>query len=150
IDRLDEISTEVGKQLRIVDYKTGSIKLEAKTFDELFDGDYKSEHAFQLFTYGWLLGKKRDVPFPTEDVRLEIYDVPGIEKGKVNLPEIGKKDEEGNISEKLEKVNSYKEYSQEFDEGMTAMLNEIFSPEPFKACDEERCGLCSFRTLCRR
>ncbi|MDE6794041.1 MAG: PD-(D/E)XK nuclease family protein, partial [Muribaculaceae bacterium] len=80
----------------------------------------------------------------------EIYDVPGIEKGKVNLPEIGKKDEEGNISGKLEQVATYKEYSQEFDKGMMQMLEEIFSPEPFRACDEERCGFCSFRALCRR
>lgn len=150
IDRLDEIATEEGKQLRIVDYKTGGIKLEAKTFDELFDGDYKSEQAFQLFTYAWLLGKKRDVPFPTEDVRLEIYDVPAIENGNVKLPKIGKKDEEGNISGKPEEVATYKEYARDFDEGMMTMLEEIFSSEPFKACDEERCGFCSFRTLCRR
>lgn len=150
IDRLDEIPTEEGKQLRIVDYKTGSIKLIAETFDEIFDGDYHSEQVFQLFTYAWLLGKKRDVTFSTEDVRLEIYDVPGMEKGEVNLPMIGKKDEDGNLTGKPEKVTTYKEYSQEFDEGMMQMLEDIFSPKPFKACDEERCTLCSFRTLCRR
>ncbi len=150
IDRLDEITTEAGRQLRIVDYKTGSIKLTAETFDEIFDGDYRSEQVFQLFTYAWLLGKKRDVTFPTEDVRLEIYDVPGIEKGEINLPMIGKRDEEGNLTGKPEKVSSYREYSQEFDDGMIHMLEEIFSAEPFKACPEERCALCSFKTLCRR
>ncbi len=150
IDRLDEITTDEGKQLRIVDYKTGSIKLTAETFDEIFDGDYRSEQVFQLFTYAWLLGKKRGVPFPTEDVRLEIYDVPGIEKGEINLPMIGKRDEDGEIAGKPEKVSSYKEYSREFDEGMMGMLEEIFSEEPFRACPEERCALCSFRTLCRR
>lgn len=150
IDRLDEITTDKGKQLRIVDYKTGSIKLTAETFDEIFDGDYRSEQVFQLFTYAWLLGKKRGVPFPTEDVRLEIYDVPGIEKGEINLPMIGKRDEDGEIAGKPEKVSSYKEYSREFDEGMMGMLEEIFSEEPFRACPEERCALCSFRTLCRR
>ena len=150
IDRLDRIRTTSGEQLRIVDYKTGSIKLIAETFDELFDGDYRCEQVFQLFTYAWLLGQLKNIPFPTGDVRMEIYDVPGIEKGEVNLPMIGKSDEEGNITGKPEKVMSYSEYSDLFEEGMSRMLEEIFSDEPFKACSEDRCGLCSFRALCRR
>ncbi len=150
IDRLDRIKTPNGDQLRIVDYKTGSIKLTAETFDELFNGDYRSEQVFQLFIYAWLLGQLPNLPFPTDDVRMEIYDVPGIAKGEVNLPMIGRSDEDGNITGKPEKVVSYSEYADVFDEGMRKMLKEIFSDEPFKACSEERCGLCSFRALCRR
>lgn len=150
IDRLDRIKTPIGEQLRIVDYKTGSIKLEAATFDEVFDGDFKSEQVFQLFTYAWLLGQLRDIPFSTKDVRMEIYDVNGIEKGEINLPKIGKSDADGNITGKPEKIMSYAEYSDLFDEGMRNMVEEIFSDIPFKACSEDRCSLCSFRTLCRR
>ncbi len=150
IDRLDEIQTEAGPLKRIVDYKTGSIKLTAESFEDLFDGDYRSEQVFQLFTYGWLLGKWENKPFDAEKVRLEIYDVPGIEKGEVNLPKIGKTDEEGMLSGRPEPVEVYGEYSEAFDEGMTAMLEEIFSEAPFQACDEDRCGLCSFKVLCRR
>ncbi|MDE6078345.1 MAG: hypothetical protein K2G29_11505, partial [Muribaculaceae bacterium] len=83
-------------------------------------------------------------------VRMEIYDVNGIEKGEINLPKIGKSDADGNITGKPEKIMSYAEYSDLFDEGMRNMVEEIFSDMPFKACSEDRCSLCSFRTLCRR
>lgn len=148
IDRLDEIPTETGSQMRIVDYKTGSLKLTAEAFEDVFNGDYKSEQVFQLFTYAWLLRKyKRD--FPTEDIKLEIYNVPGLENGEINLPVIGSKEEEGDQI-KYKEVESYKNYSQEFNEGMEKMLEDIFNSPEFKACEEERCGLCSFRTLCKR
>lgn len=150
IDRLDEINAAPGRQPRIVDYKTGSIKLTADSFEDLFDGEYKSEQVFQLFVYGWLLKKYGKAPFPSESVRLEIYDVPGIEKGEMNLPKVGKKDEDGVLTGKPEPVKSYGEYSEEFNEGMVGMLEEIFSDAPFKACEEARCGLCAFRPLCRR
>lgn len=150
IDRLDEIKTENGSIHRIVDYKTGSIKLTADAFEDIFDGDYRSEHIFQLFTYGWLFDKLANKPFPADAIRLEIYNVPGIENEELNLPKIGKADENGMMSGKPEAVETYGEYAKDFDAGMMKMLNEIFSDKPFSACDEERCGNCSFRVMCRR
>ncbi len=152
IDRLDEIPTEKGYQLRIVDYKTGSLKLSAESFDDIFTGDYRSEQAFQLFTYAWLLGKHYP-QFSSDDIRLEIYDVPGLEKGELNLPLIGYQ-EEADTEEvkpvKYEKINSYADVSERFDDGMEKMIDDLFTSPVFKACDEERCGFCVFKTLCRR
>ena len=140
IDRLDEIMVDGRPQLRIVDYKTGHIKLKAESMEEVLCGDYMSEQVFQLFTYAWLLGKMVDPPAGYADVRMEIYDVPKIFKGEVNLPEINKL-----------KVKSFKEYEREFSEGIEGMLDSVFEAPEFSACeDEQRCAMCSLKMLCRR
>jgi len=139
IDRLDEIEVGGKRQLRIVDYKTGRIKLEAADFYDIFNGDYSAEQVFQLFTYAWLL-QKRGAKIPVGDVRLEIYDVNKIHTGKVLLPKIEGVD-----------VKSYGDYAEIFNEGMERMLEGVFSDPKFKAVeDEEACVLCRLKTLCRR
>lgn len=141
IDRLDEIMVGGEPRLRIVDYKTGSLKLNASEFNEVLDGDYRQEQIFQLFTYAWLLKKlgiSRD-----DDVMTEIYDVPKISKGDVNLPRIG--------PDKKDVVNSYAEYASRFEEGIDAMLEGIFTKECFEpAADYGKCRMCAFRQLCGR
>ena len=76
IDRLDEVKIDGEWRLRIVDYKTGKIKLSADTLEEVMAGDYRSEQIFQLFTYARLL-TKRGGDRGEIHVRTEIYDVPG-------------------------------------------------------------------------
>lgn len=138
IDRLDEIDVDGEKCLRIVDYKTGRIKLEAEDIGEVLDGDYKSEQVFQLFTYAWLLGKSSHGV--TDKVRMEIYDVPKIFLNEENLPMIGG-----------EPVKSFDEYSGEFAEGIDNMLESIFESDSFlPAKDEGMCSKCSLAMLCRR
>jgi len=139
IDRLDEIMEDGVRQLRIVDYKTGRIKLKAGDLSEVICGNYTSEQIFQLFTYAWLLGK-RGMSEPTEDVRLEIYDVTKIHTGEIRLPQIAGED-----------VFSYKEYASGFAEGMDEMLEGIFENPRFEAVEDvEDCRMCRLRTLCRR
>ena len=138
IDRLDEIMVDGEWRMRIVDYKTGSIKLEAADMAEVLEGDYKSEQIFQLFTYAWLLGKtgvERG-----RNVITEIYDVSRISRSVVNLPVIGK-----------QPVKGFGEVAEEFSEGIEGMLESVFTSPSFKAAeDERRCEYCSLRTLCRR
>ena len=141
IDRLDEVvGTDGVARRRIVDYKTGSLKVEATDFGALFDGDYKGEQLFQLFTYAWLLGKSSGAD-GNDDVLVEIYHVPQMGAGyKPQSPTIGE-----------EKVESFAEYAARFADGMDAMLEGIFSKDKFYVSDDEsRCEMCELKTLCRR
>lgn len=138
IDRLDEITVDGKACLRIVDYKTGRIKLDADSMEEVLRGDYRSEQVFQLFTYAWLLGKILRKGY--EDVRMEIYDVPRIFKNEENLPKIGG-----------ETIYSYKECADEFSQGIENMIEGVFVDDRFEAAqDEQTCGMCRLRQLCRR
>lgn len=139
IDRLDEIDTQGGRQLRIVDYKTGRIKLKAADMEEVLKGNYAGEQIFQLFTYAWLLGKRGGVE-GARDVRLEIYDVNKIHTGEVRLPVIGDNE-----------VKDFGAYADDFSAGMESLLDGIFDTPRFEAADDESdCGMCRLRTLCRR
>lgn len=140
IDRLDEVMVNGEWRMRIVDYKTGSIKLEAADMEEVMTGGYKSEQIFQLFTYAWLLNTFRPDDHRMRNVITEIYDVPHIFRNEVCLPKISK-----------EVVTGFGEYSSEFGKGMEVMLQSVFSAPDFEATkDESRCTLCAFKTLCRR
>lgn len=139
IDRLDEIDTADGPRARIVDYKTGVMKLEAMDFDEVMCGDYGSEQIFQLFTYAWLL-ERRGAAIATDALRLEIYNVNRMHTGEEFIPQIAK-----------ERVESYGEYSALFGERMAEMIEGIFENERFEApADDKACKRCMLSTLCRR
>ena len=136
IDRLDRIQEDGARRLRIVDYKTGMRKREARDIEEVLEGNYKSEQVFQLFTYAWLLDKE-DIE-GKEDVRTEIYFVPDFVDGKDGRPVIGRKI-----------VKSYDEYSEEFSEGLEAMIDSIFDDDYFKETKNPTgCLYCEFRRLC--
>lgn len=139
IDRLDEVSSEDGiARRRIVDYKTGALKQSAEDWHTIFDGDYKSEQLFQLFTYAWLLGKSSGSD-GNDDVKVEIYHLPGMMKNyKRELPMIGE-----------ETVSSFLLYAQRFDEDMKRMLDGIFDKKRFDSTsDETRCEHCELKALC--
>ncbi|MDE5886011.1 MAG: PD-(D/E)XK nuclease family protein, partial [Muribaculaceae bacterium] len=138
IDRLDEIMIDGTPHLRIVDYKTGSIKLKAADMEEVMTGDYKSEQIFQLFTYAWLLNKQGIRG--ARNVMMEIYNVPKIFLPEVNYPEIDK-----------QPVADYSQYSAEFSERIEQMLESVFDSPAFKATeDARRCEMCGLREICRR
>lgn len=139
IDRLDEATVDGHPELRIVDYKTGTIKLEAESVGEMFKGGYKSEQIFQLFTYAWLL-EKRNGDNAAGNIVTEIYDVPHIMKSERSLPEIDGKN-----------VEHFGEYSAEFSEAMENMIEDIFtSPNFHSPSGDEACRNCSFRDLCKK
>lgn len=136
IDRLDEIDTENGRKLRIIDYKTGSKKLEAENFEDIFRGGYESSQIFQLFTYAWLLSKMGIKGW--EDVVTEIYSVPIFEKGERGLPVIEKT-----------QVESYRPYIETFDQGMNEIIEKLFSGSEFQGpLNKGECEMCGFKDFC--
>lgn len=138
IDRLDEVETENGPVLRIVDYKTGAIKLEAEDMEALFKPGYKQEQAFQLFVYNWLLSKRGGVELKGTE-RLEIYNANAQADKVSNLPRIGE-----------ETAGAAGVFAREFDAGIDTMIEGIFKGEKFEAAEKSACTLCGFRDLCRR
>lgn len=139
IDRLDEIIIDGKPQVRIVDYKTGHLAQDSPDEESLFTGDHTSKQLFQLFTYAWLLGKSSG-GHSNDDIRVEIYHVPGMAKDRGCLPKIGE-----------ETVTSYGEYSTAFATGIEEMIDSVFEKPKFDATDDdERCLFCELRTLCRR
>ncbi|MCM1290360.1 MAG: PD-(D/E)XK nuclease family protein [Prevotella sp.] len=55
IDRIDRISENGRKIIRIVDYKTGAAHLKAENFDNIFQAEYKSKNILQPLLYAHLL-----------------------------------------------------------------------------------------------
>lgn len=136
IDRLDRIKTENGPRLRIVDYKTGGRKREAKTFEEVFSGDYQAEQVFQLFTYAWLFGYLTENE--DKNVITEIYFVPDFIQGRKGYPVVDGKE-----------VEDFDEYRENFSEGMDKMLENVFISAQFKETkNASQCIICPFNRIC--
>lgn len=136
IDRLDEIEVDGKSQIRIVDYKTGRLKLESKNLEEVFAGGYNNEQIFQLFTYAWLLGK---IGFNGwENVITEIYFIPALSKDERQRPRF----------DKIE-VESFREYAHEFNERMESMIEDIFTKKYFECSNKSAvCTYCTFKNIC--
>lgn len=139
IDRLDEVVIDGKRVLRIVDYKTGTIKLEAADMDDLFMGDYKGEQIFQLCIYGWLL-RKRGYDKGFDTIRLEIYDANDIDSSKPNIPVIAG-----------ERYGNYLEIEDEFNDRLCNMLMSLIEKTRFDAPPtDDTCRMCPLKILCRR
>ncbi|MCH5240430.1 MAG: PD-(D/E)XK nuclease family protein [Muribaculaceae bacterium] len=138
IDRLDRINIEGKKFLRIVDYKTGTRKRNAKSLEEMFKGGFGSEQIFQLFVYAWLLGKMGIDGW--EDVITEIYYVPDMKKGERGLPKIND-----------EVVECFRPYIAEFSDRLENLIEDIFVSDTFKqTLDKGLCSMCVFKSYCRK
>ena len=136
IDRLDEIEVDGKKRLRIVDYKTGKRKREAKSLEGMFKGGSESSQIFQLFIYGWLLSKKNMKGW--EDLITEIYFVPDLIKGEGGLPKLNG-----------EKISSFHEYYEEFNTLLENMIESIYSNPQFQPPkNKEHCRFCNFKNFC--
>ncbi|MDE5840355.1 MAG: PD-(D/E)XK nuclease family protein, partial [Muribaculaceae bacterium] len=55
IDRLDKVKVvenkEIKERMRVVDYKTGSVHVEAESMDSVFSGELKGKNLLQLWLY---------------------------------------------------------------------------------------------------
>lgn len=140
-DRLDLLPNG---QVRVVDYKTGSVQLEFNGLEELFLGKYRSSKAnlFQTLLYALMVWYSEG-----RNARPALYYVRAMNNPDFSpwLRDKKQRDEEV----------SYALYGEKFEELLREKLKELFDWEiPFRPCSEQEsdtiCNYCDFRTLCRR
>jgi ATP-dependent helicase/DNAse subunit B len=139
IDRLDQL----GEGIRVIDYKSGGDEVKFPDVPSLFDREHKDRNgaAMQTLLYAYLYFKSTGVP---EGKSL----VPGLYNGKGLFTT--------DFSEKLrmgkEELTNALPLMNEFEEGMQAVLSEIFeSPQPFEQTDKlEVCQYCPYKSICNR
>lgn len=135
IDRVDQR----GDTIRLIDYKTGSDNLEAKSVEQLFGHSDKNVKAFlQLMLYCVVYSIAHHYDGPIQPI---IYSFRNIAK-------------EGIVPLKLDKVplEDYRPYAPEFEQLLKEKIEEIFNPDiPFvQAEDESACKYCNFWRICGR
>lgn len=143
IDRVDA----VGNGLRIVDYKTGSGKLDFATIPQLFDKEAKDrpKAVMQVFLYAWMY--KRQSGYDGRSIQPCIYYLRSLFDEKFS-PTV-----EHHIARgKQERVEDFGSYESEFEEGLCACLGEIFDAavEFTQTENDKICSYCPFRSLCGR
>ncbi|ADQ78682.1 hypothetical protein Palpr_0523 [Paludibacter propionicigenes WB4] len=138
IDRIDE---KEGR-LRILDYKTGSGKLDFRNLDEVFehDKDNRPKFVLQTFLYCILYQDENKVSnltpgiFYIRDLFKEDFDTVLINK------------------ESKEKVTDFEQYNEAFRKHLTTCLDEMFNPEvPFTQTSNLKvCQYCPYVGVCNR
>lgn len=140
IDRLD---IKDGK-VRVIDYKTGSSKLQFTKLDSLFEEipSKRNSAAFQTFLYSSVISHA----FPEHSILPALFYVRDIYKEdfKYQLC-IGARGDKRD-------VNNFKELQAEFDEQVKAVLADLFSSESsfVQTEDTDYCRYCSFKGICLR
>lgn len=134
VDRIDII----GKTIRIIDYKTGSVSqkdLSIKDTDDLLT-DSKLSKAFQILMYLYLYLKTN--PDKNFDIECGIISLLKIKSGFMKL-----------IPPK--KVSS-EDFYDIFDNVLKEILEEIFDKKtPFRQTEnQENCKYCIYKNICKR
>lgn len=134
IDRIDKSENTI----RVIDYKTGSGKLNFAEIKEIFDGTKtkRPSHILQVFIYA-LAYKNGNLPispaiYYLRSIFNDSFD-PRIVHGKTAIDNI--------------------EYlMEEFIKNLNELINEIFDPSvPFNQTENnEACKWCEFKEVCRR
>ncbi|MBN2347762.1 MAG: PD-(D/E)XK nuclease family protein [Bacteroidales bacterium] len=139
IDRIDRVNGKI----RIIDYKTGQVKNSFKGIESLFiNSDPDRNHAvFQTFLYSFILSKSVSDPIcPGLYFIREFYD----ENNEYHIFET-----DGRTKTSVEDFKTYKE---NFQHGLTTVLQEIFNPDNlFQQTEEQEiCKNCTYKIICHR
>lgn len=141
IDRVDSLD----RVLRIVDYKTGSGKLEFESVDGLFDKEAKDrpKAVMQVFLYAWMFQQLSE--YTGMPIQPAIYYLRTLFQRSFD-PVVEQKKGRG----KVDKVNSFQEFVADFEDKLRQCLDEIFNLDiPFTQTETGKaCAYCSFRGLC--
>ena len=141
IDRVDSLD----RVLRIVDYKTGSGKLEFESVEGLFDKEAKDrpKAVMQVFLYAWMYQQLPE--YTGMPIQPAIYYLRTLFQRSFN-PVVEQKKGRG----KADKVNSFQEFASDFEGKLRQCLDEIFNLDiPFTQTETGKaCAYCSFRGLC--
>ena len=142
--RADRIDMRSNGRLRVVDYKSGSVKNEFKGIDSLFSGENRDrfKNIFQTMLYSMVL-------YNTEhkDVEPTLYFARFMHNADYS-PRIF--DKERDSQEVV-----YGDYAEDFELLLREKLKELFDMErPFCRCDESEvdsvCQYCDFKLICKR
>ena len=141
IDRVDSLD----RVLRIVDYKTGSGKLEFESAEGLFDKEARDrpKAVMQVFLYAWMYQQLPE--YTGMPIQPAIYYLRTLFQRSFN-PVVEQKKGRG----KADKVNSFQEFASDFEDKLRQCLDEIFNLDiPFTQTETGKaCAYCSFRGLC--
>jgi len=138
IDRMD-IKDQV---VRLLDYKTGKDTKKIPSIASLFDRNDKKRNkaAMQTFLYAFFY------QYQNPENQLPIK--PGI----INIKEIYSEDFSPYLQLNNNEVNDYREFAEEFEQGLRGLLEEIVNPlVPFDQTeDKKKCTYCAYKELCGR
>ena len=141
IDRVDSLD----RVLRIVDYKTGSGKLEFESVEGLFDKEAKDrpKAVMQVFLYAWMYQQLPE--YTGMPIQPAIYYLRTLFQRSFD-PVVEQKKGRG----KADKVNSFQDFASDFEDKFRQCLDEIFDLDiPFTQTETGKaCAYCSFRGLC--
>ncbi|UCS93176.1 PD-(D/E)XK nuclease family protein [Echinicola marina] len=143
IDRVDKQDGVV----RLIDYKSGKDQKDFPSVTSLFDRDdpKRNKAAMQTLIYGMLYQEK----FPENSLPLKpaIYNLKEIFSNDFN-PYLQLKEGRG----KVEEIDDYRNYQEEFEQGLKGLLQEIFDDEvPFGQTEDwEKCKYCPYNKICGR
>lgn len=141
IDRVDSLD----RVLRIVDYKTGSGKLDFESVEGLFDKEAKDrpKAVMQVFLYAWMYQQLPE--YTGMPIQPAIYYLRTLFQRSFN-PVVEQKKGRG----KADKVNSFQDFVADFEGKLRQCLDEIFNLDiPFTQTETGKaCAYCSFRGLC--
>ncbi len=134
IDRVDKIIPN--GNIRIIDYKTGSVKhseLIVNNTDDLITNPNFAK-AFQVTFYAWLFNKQNE-NIPTES---GIISTRNISKGFIPL-----------VIKEFSNINNYFEI---FEESLLDISTEIVNQNiPFvQTQDKQRCTYCDYKSICNK
>ena len=141
IDRIDKHDNRI----RIIDYKTGSDKLEFKNVEALFSDKKNDQNSavFQTFLYSQFY-KEKDAPLMP--ITPGIYSVRKIYANDFDF----RITQSENRTKTL--INDYNELSEEFIKNLNQLVSNIFNPEiSFTQTEETKnCEYCAFSKICHR
>jgi len=142
IDRVDRIENTI----RVIDYKTGAADLIFKDIGSLFDSGNKKRNkaAFQTLLYCLFYDMKHADGLA---VSPNVYGLKSIFNSKFACVLEQKEGRAKGIP-----VGNYSAYKQEFLEGFTELLEEVFNPDiPFTQVEDvEICRTCPYIEVCHR
>ena len=142
IDRVDQVENTV----RVIDYKTGAAELIFKDIESLFESGNKKRNkaAFQTLLYCLFYDMEHGSDL---SISPNVFGLKSIFNQKFSCVLEQKEGRAKGIP-----VGSYLAYKQEFLEGFTNLLEDIFNPDiPFTQVEDvDVCRTCPYIELCHR
>lgn len=157
IDRLDKIVDETGNRVwRVVDYKTGSVKITANEIAEIFDPGSGAKNIFQPQLYANLFNLMKNGTIESaksDPVRMEIYNIMQQTAGKYDpsIPVIAKQKVLTHLH-CVPTLDGDLNLNDEFQIETDRIIRELFDKsKPFTQCESDSsCTYCNFRPFCDR